>query len=218
MSVARHKTMISQAEIESTKERRGSFMVNIPTARDGFTDGLASCGDRPFDLAGVGEFLKTMREKKGLELAHLAEALLVKKSTIHAIESGVWNRLPHSLYVKGYVRSYARYMDVQPEVERLLNNGRPPCCVTGLGGNRKVLDGADRRRRMIAPIRSLWLRTVAFCQPSVSWNAFLACSSVLGIVVAVAFLPYMMGGVLGMKDLLIACQIVVLDVRKVLIS
>jgi hypothetical protein len=38
--------------------------------------------------------------------------LFVKKSTLGAIESGCWDTLPHPLYVKGYVKSYASYLGI----------------------------------------------------------------------------------------------------------
>jgi hypothetical protein len=61
--------------------------------------------------------LRQTRETKGASVADAAEALFVKKSTVGAIESGCWERLPHPLYVKGYVKSYASYLGIVEAIE-----------------------------------------------------------------------------------------------------
>jgi hypothetical protein len=143
-----------------------------------------SGGDYPFDLAGAGRTLKAARERKGVDLPSVAEALLVKKSTIHGIETGTWDTLPHSIYVKGYVRSYARYLDVEDSVEPFLSTSQLSCCAPVSGEDYGVRDDAGGWDGAITPIRTLWSRTVAICQLSALRNALLTCSSLLGLVLA----------------------------------
>ena len=150
-------------------------------------DSLSGC-KRPFDLAGAGDALRVVREKKGVDLASVAEALLVKKSTIHAIETGRWDMLPHPIYVKGYVRSYARYMDVRGRVEPFLSTSQPFCCAPANGGKDGARGDAGGWADAITSNRSLWSRTVAICQPSALRDALLSCSSLLGLVLASVFL------------------------------
>ncbi|MBP1730653.1 MAG: transcriptional regulator, family [Deltaproteobacteria bacterium] len=65
-----------------------------------------------FDLVTVGKILESAREKKGLTLEQVSEALCLRRNVVQALESADWDALPHAVYVKGYVTDYARYLDV----------------------------------------------------------------------------------------------------------
>src|SRR5512135_3447493 len=75
----------------------------------------------PFNLSAIGAILKDTRERRGISIVGAAEKLFVKTSTLKAIESGQWVSLPHSVYVKGYIRSYASYLDILDAVEKGLS-------------------------------------------------------------------------------------------------
>jgi cytoskeleton protein RodZ len=62
------------------------------------------------DLMQIGQRLREEREERAISLDDVSEALLVRKSVVAALESGKWELLPHFVYVKGYVRQYARYL------------------------------------------------------------------------------------------------------------
>lgn len=51
-----------------------------------------------------------------MRVADLARAITVKASYIEALEAGQYDRLPTKVYVKGFVRSYARYFCVPEEI------------------------------------------------------------------------------------------------------
>jgi len=87
---------------------------------------------RVIDLSAIGAMLRQTRETRGASIADAAEALFIKKSTVGAIESGCWETLPHPLYVKGYVRSYASYLGIVEAVETHLQE--------------PSMDGADEER------------------------------------------------------------------------
>ncbi len=70
----------------------------------------------PFDLERVGHVLKTAREGRGLTIDEVSRALFIRKTMISAIESGDWQRLPHPVYVKGYINQYAAYLAITDEV------------------------------------------------------------------------------------------------------
>ncbi len=70
----------------------------------------------PFDLTRIGHVLKTTREEKGLAVEEVSRALFIRKTMISAIESGDWRRLPHPVYVKGYINQYAAYLDITDTV------------------------------------------------------------------------------------------------------
>jgi cytoskeletal protein RodZ len=64
----------------------------------------------PFNLLQIGQLLKEEREERSISLSDVSEALYVRKSVVAALESGRWELLPHQVYVKGYVKQYARYL------------------------------------------------------------------------------------------------------------
>jgi len=59
----------------------------------------------------LGDVLRNSREKRGWTLAMLAEAIKVRPEILTAIETGETGHIP-SVYLKGYVRSYARQLGV----------------------------------------------------------------------------------------------------------
>jgi hypothetical protein len=74
-----------------------------------------------FDLRQIGEVLRETRIGKGCSLSDVSESLFLTKSTLEAIESGHWDVLPHPVYVKGYVKSYASYLKISEKIEEHLN-------------------------------------------------------------------------------------------------
>ncbi len=71
----------------------------------------------PFDLEKIGHVLKTAREERGLTIEQVSRALFIRKTMITALESGNWERLPHPVYVKGYINQYAAYVNMTETVQ-----------------------------------------------------------------------------------------------------
>jgi hypothetical protein len=162
------------------------------------------------NLAVIGPLLRAAREKKGTSVAGAAEALFVKKSTLAAIESGQWETLPHPLYVKGYVRSYASYLGALEAVETYFHVPRAddqehwdgksevsPGCKTG----------AIRTYGSIARPRRL-----------VSSRVLLFFSYLAGLLLGLAVSPgIQVTPAMGVKDMLVACHLAIAGVRKVIL-
>ncbi len=70
----------------------------------------------PFDLEKIGRFLKARREEKGFTIAQISNVLCVRKSLIEAMEQGNWAMLPHHVYVRGYIKEYANFLNVFDEI------------------------------------------------------------------------------------------------------
>ncbi len=62
----------------------------------------------------IGEILKKGREEKGLSLDEVALLTKIKPRYLAAIEAENWEVLPSSVQQKGFVRSYARALDIDP--------------------------------------------------------------------------------------------------------
>ncbi len=65
------------------------------------------------------EELKRARERLGITLAEIAEGTQIQERHLEALENGDFNLLPASVYIKGYLKSYARFLGM--DEEKILN-------------------------------------------------------------------------------------------------
>lgn len=68
------------------------------------------------DLREIGTLLKEERLRQGLELSTAAKVTRVSVSALGAIEEGDESPLPNPVYIKGFIRNYARFLKLEPEV------------------------------------------------------------------------------------------------------
>ena len=62
-----------------------------------------------------GALIRARREAKGLNVEELAGRFKLSARTLHAIENGVLDGMPHAVYARGFVRGYAQSVGVDPE-------------------------------------------------------------------------------------------------------
>ncbi|QWV95916.1 DUF4115 domain-containing protein [Geomonas nitrogeniifigens] len=62
--------------------------------------------------APVGEYLRSVREAKGLELEEASRVTKIGKNYLAAIEQGDFDRLPNAAYIKGFLRLYAGFLSL----------------------------------------------------------------------------------------------------------
>jgi cytoskeleton protein RodZ len=60
----------------------------------------------------VGEQLRLARESRGLELADIAQTLKLGQRQVEALEAGDWKGLPGNTFIRGFVRNYARLIQI----------------------------------------------------------------------------------------------------------
>ncbi len=65
-------------------------------------------------LPGVGVCLRVAREARRLTIADVAETLKLGPRQVEALESGDWQSLPGQTFVRGFVRNYARLVQIDP--------------------------------------------------------------------------------------------------------
>ncbi len=65
-----------------------------------------------------GKFLRNARERRALSVAEVAERTKVSPLSLELMEAGVLDDLPAEVFVRGFIRSYARAVGV-PEAEPL---------------------------------------------------------------------------------------------------
>lgn len=63
----------------------------------------------------TGQLLKRAREQKGLSVSAVADAQHLRPAVIQAIEEGNYEQIDSELFLKGYVRTYARQVDLDPD-------------------------------------------------------------------------------------------------------
>lgn len=66
-------------------------------------------------LQELGVFLRTEREKRGHSINEVAANLKISPRLLRALEEGDGNSLPHMVYVRGFVRSYALFLGIDEE-------------------------------------------------------------------------------------------------------
>lgn len=57
-----------------------------------------------------GAVLRQGREARGLPVEQIAEALFLTAATVRALEADDWEQLPAPVFVRGYIRTYARLL------------------------------------------------------------------------------------------------------------
>ncbi len=59
-----------------------------------------------------GQYLGYEREKRGISVAEVARALRLSAATIAGLERDDYKQLPEAVYVRGYIRSYCKFLGV----------------------------------------------------------------------------------------------------------
>lgn len=66
-------------------------------------------------MPSVGEILAAERRRQGKSVNDVVEGTKVRSRMIDALENNDYGSLPSAAYVKGYIQSYARYLEIPPE-------------------------------------------------------------------------------------------------------
>jgi cytoskeleton protein RodZ len=73
------------------------------------------------------EYLADVRKKKGIEERQAADALKISVSRLRSIEKGDYTVFPSATYVRGHLRKYSRFLDVDEEaMVKAYNSANPP--------------------------------------------------------------------------------------------
>ncbi len=63
----------------------------------------------------VGQLLRQLREAKGMSVEEVSRATRVPVSSVERIEADRFDELPGEVFVRGFLKSYARAVNVTPE-------------------------------------------------------------------------------------------------------
>jgi cytoskeletal protein RodZ len=83
--------------------------------------------DEPRDAASAGADLRAARERRGLSLEQLSRSTKITVKNLSNIETDRFGRLPAPVFLRGFLRAYAREVRLDPEetVRRYLNAMQP---------------------------------------------------------------------------------------------
>jgi cytoskeleton protein RodZ len=60
----------------------------------------------------VGEYLRSVRESRGIQLEEASQVTKIGKNYLIAIEEGQFDKLPNAAYIKGFLRLYAGFLSL----------------------------------------------------------------------------------------------------------
>jgi len=116
---------------------------------------------QPVPSTGLGAVLRNEREKKGLTIDQVGSITKLRVKVVEALENEAWGDLPPAVFVRGFIRTYAKVLDLDgTELLHLHERIAPLPAVTG-----KPLKGQHRSykgRFLLAVILVLVLGSVAY--------------------------------------------------------
>ncbi len=107
----------------------------------------------------AGEQLRAAREQRGLSVAAIADGLRLKAGQIEALECDEHGSFPAAIFVTGYIRAYARLLDIDPEP--LLKDVRAPEAAPAQPLRSPVVVGRTRLRQGVQPLMALLVLLLA---------------------------------------------------------
>ncbi len=69
----------------------------------------------PFKVKTIGELLREKREAKGLSHRQVAEIIKIRPEYLEDLEKGKYSSFASEVYVKGFLKNYARYLGIDQE-------------------------------------------------------------------------------------------------------
>jgi len=67
------------------------------------------------DEQAFGDYLRAERELRQIPLPEVAAATKIPLQTLQHLEHGRWSDLPATVFVRGFIRSYAKHIGLPPE-------------------------------------------------------------------------------------------------------
>ena len=77
-------------------------------------------------MPALGERFRAAREARGLSLSDVSEQIRIRSIYLAAIEEENWPSIGAPVYIRGFLRTYARFLGLDPEEVVATFNGVPP--------------------------------------------------------------------------------------------
>ena len=123
-----------------------SRVLGSVLARERLTRSAMNASNGKMVMAdGLGEFLRRERELRRISLDDVAERTKISRRYLEAIEEERYDRLPGEAFVRGFIRSYAQSVGLDPDDTLLIYNH-----------SRMLHDVAPIRTERLFPARRAW--------------------------------------------------------------
>jgi cytoskeletal protein RodZ len=97
-------------------------------------------------MPALGDGFRSAREARGLTLSDVAEQIHIRSVYLHAIETEEWPAIGAPVYVRGFIRTYARFLGLDAEAAVAAFNETVPSERTPA-----PIVTAERERRGLSP-------------------------------------------------------------------
>lgn len=94
----------------------------------------------------LGERIRAAREARGLSLSDAAEAIRIRSVYLAAIEEEHWKAIGAPVYTRGFLRTYARFLGIDPEEAVAAFNATQPAAPPVAGPPPDPVRAASTRR------------------------------------------------------------------------
>jgi cytoskeleton protein RodZ len=134
----------------------------------------------PTTPSDIGATLREARERQGLTIADCAERTRIRAKYIQALEEEKYGSMPEQAYARGFLRTYAVVLGLEPdELVAEFNRKSEPA---GVGGDSAVLELRSREPQSGVPERRR--KPPSRRRPRIGWLLLGAAVAVLLVVVA----------------------------------
>ncbi|MCA1588036.1 MAG: helix-turn-helix domain-containing protein [Chloroflexi bacterium] len=102
----------------------------------------------------LGEMLRSARESRGLDRARIERDTRIRERYLSALERGAYDELPGDVYARGFLRTYARYLGLDPDAMVAVYRIEIRAPVgerVATGGRRRPMEGPRPRAFALAP-------------------------------------------------------------------
>ncbi len=106
--------------------------------------------------------LRSIRESRGIALKDIFAATRITVVNLEAIETGQYHLLPEPVYSRTFIRSYARFLDIDSapllrKYEHYLNSLKPRADLPGEAQRQELPQKGKRRRLIIGALSIIFL-------------------------------------------------------------
>jgi cytoskeletal protein RodZ len=107
-------------------------------------------------MPGLGDEFRAAREARHLSPSDVSEQIHIRSVYLQSIEDEEWSAIAAPVYVRGFIRTYARYLGLDPE--RAVERFNAALADAGQRPQETLVTAAPPRRR---PSLWLWVASVA---------------------------------------------------------
>jgi cytoskeleton protein RodZ len=104
-----------QTEIETHQKHEAKKAFDDIKKNDDTYPGSTQLDNAIDTTMSPGGRLRLIREQNNMSVKHVADRLYLDARVIEALEADNYEKLPPTLFVRGYLRNYAKLMDISPE-------------------------------------------------------------------------------------------------------